>query len=337
MRHALAYNCKELTYEKPLNSDPGTKPRGREGFIVMEGLEESGKSGWRSVKDNMMYFTSLKHGKLCQSKSMGSQFVRNSACLVPVNNFIFVFAADNESFRPVAMRYDIHKDEWLSPKQPPYYGRATVGSAVARLGSDIYLIGGMYVTQESTFRSHTECSKKVYKYRISTNQWEEVMDIPTGSYYSAATGCEPNQCIYVCGGRPVPDKILNTMYAYDAQANSWLTKPPMKCKRYAHCVALVKNTVFVIGGYEARGQIEMFNTVSEQWTCIQGIPLDVIGSCAIVKDNSMFILGGKCHGIMTADIRVLDTESQQLSLHGTSLPEPMWCPIGGLFVIPSLL
>ncbi len=304
---------------------------------MMEGLEESVRGGWKSVTDNTMYLSSLKHGQLCHSKSLSSRFVRNSTCLVPVNNFLFLFAADNESFKPIALRYDIQKDEWLSLTSAPSYGKATVGSSVARLGNDVYLIGGMYVTEESTFRSHTECSKKVFRYKISRNEWEELCDIPTGSYYSAAAGCPLNQCIYVCGGRPVPDKILNTMFAFDIRANRWLTKPPMKCKRYAHCVALVQDKLFAIGGYEARGQIEMYDTVLGQWTSIQGIPLDVIGSCALVREECIYILGGKSHGIMTADIRVFDTQSQQLSLHETSLPQPMWCPVGGLFVIPSLL
>ncbi len=366
IREALAFNSKQLDLAKPLKSDFRARPRGREGILVLESLEGRNVpvDGWQSLKENHVYLCPLTREKEHQDNSTGIQsntkkhmqlqtvnkFVRNSTYLMEVNNFVFLFATDNESFEPVAMRYEPARNEWISLTPAPcdqFDGRAVVGSSIALIDEGgeiyIYLISGMPVSKESTFDSDKPCSRKVLRYDIAYDTWKVMPDIPTASYYSAAIGRSSNgyypvdEFIYVTGGNEPLDKESKTKtYAFDVRANLWLCKPPMKYGRYAHCMALVNNMLYVIGGYGA-DRIETFDIIEEQWTDLENVNINVAGSCAIVRDETILILGGKSNNNLSSDVMVFNTRDQKVKVHKKCLPQPMWCPIGALIVHPALL
>ncbi len=66
------------------------------------------------------------------------------------------------------MRYDASCGEWLRLNPVPRKG--TVGSSVAKLRDDIFLISGMMNVQGNT----TEFTEEVFKYKIASNKWVKV-------------------------------------------------------------------------------------------------------------------------------------------------------------------
>ncbi len=372
IREALAFNSKQLDLAKPLKSDIRAQPRGKEGIFVLESLESRNvkDDGWQSLKENRIYLCPLQYGKKIQDtspcgirskaknhiqlKPVGT-FVRNSISLMQVNNFIFFFATDNETFEPIAMRYESARDEWIWLTPAPYEvdgNKAVVGSSIAQIDGGgevyIYLISGMLVSKDSSFSRYlgSECSTKFLRYDIACDLWKVMPDIPTGSYYSAAVGrfsngfCSVDECIYVTGGQTALDEDSKTKtYVFDVRANLWLCKPPMKYGRHAHCMGLVdrSNSIYVIGGYGANGRVEMFNVIEGQWTELENININVAGSCALVKDETILILGGKSNNNLSSDIMVFNTKDQKVKVHKKCLPQPMWCPVGALIVHPALL
>ncbi len=353
VREALVYNSKELDFAKPMNNDERARPRGREGIFVFESLEGSNvkEDGWKSssqsFKDNNIYLFSLDRdvdrfsGPFGRLSRVG-KFVRNSISMMEVNkSFLFLFATDNETFEPVTMRFESSKSEWMSlkPAPIPYDRQAVVGSSIAMFHDeiDLYLISGMLVSEHSDFQVDMKCSKKLLRYEIVSNEWEVMPDIPTGSYYSAAVACSSNECIYVCGGSALPHTGDNRRtFAFDTNANMWLSKPPMKYGRHAHCVGLIQDKIYAVGGYQAEGRIEFYDIVLEQWTELEDLVVNVIGSCAIVKDDTILILGGKANNERTSDILVFNPQDQKVTLHEKSLPKPMWCPVGALIISRAL-
>ncbi len=326
-------------YRKPV-ATIRQRARGKLGFFI---LDRGEGTGWKCDKENKTYLVSLSNGKSCNPKSIG-KFLVEGLSMVEVNNFLFLFAVDSDTFLPVSMRYDPSNDEWLKLAPGPVGRKGLVGSSVARLGDNLYQISGMHVTETSPFRLDMNMmnglSYKVFKYNIATNDWTTVADFPKGAFKSAASGCPMNGCVYVTGG--YSDHIaLKGAFAYDAKADIWLTKPSMNHGRLRHSLELVNSHLYAIGGRNAGAFIETFDIVSEQWTDIEGIAPDVEAACSVVKDDAIFILGGTWKdgdrvGYSSA-IRVLHTKSEKLETLKITLPQPMNSHACGLVIHPKFL
>ncbi len=344
VRQALTYHTKE--FEKPLNKEGVQKSRGREGFYI---INNASGEDWNSTEDNKTFKVSFADNISCNSKSVG-RFVRFSMLMVQVNEFLFLFAIDNTTFLPVAMRYNGISDEWISLVPVPLGKQATVGSSVALLGDKIYFISGMYITETSKLSMRGEYSNRVFMYSILCNEWKELRKVPKATYFSAANGCVVNESVYVSGGYNHashdyvgPAIQISDVHAYDDKAEVWLVKPSMNHARGKHIMKCVKDTLYVIGGnYPDNGvNIELFDIGSEQWTDVKQT-LDVYASCGIVKDEKIYILGGKytdpaTHKVSMSKIRVFDTKSKEITVHNVSLPKPLAYHVAGLITIPQLL
>lgn len=318
VRNALTYNA--LKYRKPL----GQRPRGKKGIFVINRLDGTSNDH----KENQSYVVSLLSGKSENIKANGKF---HGMSMLEVNNFLFLFAVDTDTFLPVTMRYDPINNEWLTLAPVPTGKSAFVGSSLAKLGDNIIYILGKHAKTESL-------SKQVFKYNIATNDWTSLPDMPTATYMSSSVGCSMNDCVYVTGGFVHP-AILHMTFAYDSKANLWIFKPPMNNGRFGHCLELVQNILYAIGGSDVPAYIETFDILSEQWTDIKGEELHGIGACSVVKDEKIYIIGGKWDEGVTGSsvIRVFDTKSEELETLEISLQEPMCYHVCGLITHPKLL
>ena len=347
IREALVYQSKE--FEKPLNNDVRTRPRGREGVLLTANQiknQPAPEQGWKSNADFHIAVFSLhpKINSTFKSAAVG-RFVRGGLNLVLVNNFLFLFATDNESFRPVTMRYDTTTDHWLTLTPcPSQHSVALVGSSTAMLGGYIYLISGMLVEEDDECELEgMDYSVKVLRYQIVKDRWEELAEIPHGSYKSTAAACSLNQCIYVCGGYgPYAENDITKCtkaFAFDTSSNLWLTKPAMQYGRYGHCMGLVQDKIFVFGGHDIEGKVEMFNISEDQWTTIESVSVDAVGSCAVVRDKDIFIFAAHLPESSPERVGVIifNTTQHTVTVAEKNLPETIGCPAGGLVIHPGLL
>ena len=90
------------------------------------------------------------------------------------------------------------------------------------------------------------------------------------------------------------------------------------------------------------GDIEMFDIITEQWTIVEGVTLNVIQSCAVVEDEKIIIIGGSYVNSLnsfetSSTIKVFDTKTKELAMHKAVLPRPMCHHVAGLLVLPGLL
>ncbi len=355
IREVMLYQSKVLEF--PLIDDIRTRRRGRQGVFITESIDRpevtlpDTTEGWESGTDCKVFLFSLNKGKEIQPFRIGS-FVRNSIRMVQLNNYIFMFAALNDTLEQVASRYDPGFHEWIDLKPRPntdqtdtlFPQAAAVGSSIAVLDGHIYLLGGMLVTCIDTLTqlhyagSRDRISDRISSYDIARDKWHEQEPLPEGLAFSAAVGCPSNGCIYLCGGVSPDNDGCANLYAYDTSSNIWLTKPRMEHSRYAHCMGLVHDKIYVIGGYYDEGQIEIFDVIEEQWTTVESLRLNVYNSCALVMDEDILILGGSGPDFQpTSDIRVFHTDDHTVTMHEKCLPEPIAFPVGALIVHPALL
>ncbi len=329
VRKALAYQNNE--FEKPLisASDSRINPRGTESLFL---IENGSGTDWINEKDNQTYIYSLSDGHSRKSKTIGT-FLRYTMRAVQKNNFLFLFAVDNETFLPVTMRFDASSNTWMPLAPVPMGKLATVGPSVAILDKYIYFISGMYITEEmEKFTTKGDKSQKAFRYTISKNKWSQITDIPTPAYFSAAAGCPINGCVYVSGGY-TGTLSLKTTHAYDTKTQLWLTKPNMKHGRYTHSMEFMTSKLYAVGGSQEAPWIEVYDIGREQWTDIK-TPLGGTDTFAVVKDEKIFILGGYWVTSRKSEIKVFDTISCKMTIHNYTLPKPMRNHVGGLLVVP---
>ncbi len=344
VRSALEYQYD--TFSQPL-ATLKNRPRGNQGICVISGGR--GKT-WISDVPNRLYKSLSRSGTLlCSDQDMNEKFVRHSMLMTQINNFLFLFATkvvneDDNSMQAVSLRYDVGTDQWLELASIPNNSSPTVGSSLARIGDEIFLISGMHISQEAIeYCLDKSFSYDMLKYSITKNLWEAQKEIPTAMFASAATGYALNSCVFVSGGYTQDmDKVLDLVWAYDTKTDHWLSKPPMNHARGDHLMEAVGDKIYVLGGQNRCLpvlQIEKYDIVSEQWTDIAGQSLNVIDSFSVVSDTNIFILGGAKRGKgykPMKSIRFLDTRSEHLIPYDVTLAEPVTAHVAAFVTFPKM-
>ena len=349
VRSALLHHSK--IYDKPLVTDTQSQPRGRKGyFLIYPGSPVDFPNGnrWENETENETYIISLQSEKTIKSK-MEETFIWRSMSTVQVNNYLYLFATDNYTYQPVAMRYDASNGQWLTlapvPRMP------TVLSAALRIDDAIYLLSGMYIDQKAglTVKSYL-IAKDVFKYSIRTNEWTCVKDVPRPMFGSNVTGCHINSCIYQSGGLDKDKSAVSHVYAFNTKANLWVAKPSLNHARCFHMMEAIGQHIFVLGGRpESRnpmnpivGTIEVHNIITEQWTDIDGPKVERVWGFSLVQDDCIVLLGGElAHAdpynyLATSAITTFNTKTGTITNTG-HLPRRCDALVGGLFVLPQFL
>ncbi len=343
---ALLYHSK--IFEKPFINDIESEPRGKKGYFMIEGGENR-QDSWEISTENKIRMYSVE-GLRLEESVMDSKFLNGSISVVRISNFLFLFATDNDTYQPVAMRYDASNGKWLKLAPVPRTG--TVKSHAAQVGKDIYLLGGMQVDKHSNpYEPDPEClTSDVFQYKIASNEWGKMNDAPYCAFWNASTGCHVNSCVYLSGGAffEIQDdmmQVLHKVYAFDTKARLWLTKPCLNHPRSMHRMEAVGQQIFVLGGFSDSVdpvlEIEVHDILSEQWTDIKRQQLNRRKACSVVQDENIIIFGGVDSTNPEDDqtrlehVKILDTKTGKLSTQTST-----W-PIGGstvsLLILPQLL
>jgi len=154
--------------------------------------------------------------------------------------------------------YDPLTDIWAFGLPIP---TAVAGYASAVLDGKIYIISG--VAEGSTYTNLTQV------YDPKTDEWSFSAPIPMGVTAAAAgstTGTKAAKAIYVIGGSnetyPLNGQYVNQ--AYFPESNSWSMAASMPVDRAGSTVAVVNDTLYVMGG--GHNIFTMDSTIVMQYT-----------------------------------------------------------------------
>jgi len=154
--------------------------------------------------------------------------------------------------------YDPLTDTWAFGLPIP---TAVAGYASAVLDGKIYIISG--VAEGSTYTNLTQV------YDPKTDEWSFSAPIPMGVTAAAAgstTGTKAAKAIYVIGGSnetyPLNGQYVNQ--AYFPESNSWSMAASMPVDRAGSTVAVVNDTLYVMGG--GHNIFTMDSTIVMQYT-----------------------------------------------------------------------
>ena len=163
------------------------------------------------------------------------------------------------------------------------------------LMNNIFVIGGVYEN------SRNSC----IKYNTKSNSWIEISNTIEGREYAACTVYEGR--IVVSGGYNNPvGEALNTVEAYDHEADAWTSMPSMIQTRGFHKKIAFKNKLFVIGGNKLTNEVfdsKNFVVLKRPADKIDSIRPNLIRPTgAFLIENKIFIFKSKRENVVVYDI-----------------------------------
>jgi len=117
-----------------------------------------------------------------------------------------------------------------------------------------------------------------------------------GVQMQGGSACVVNGKIFVlggCGNGPGYNDLV-TNEAYDPATNTWKAKTPMPTARGFLSTAVVKDTIYAIGGGypTSKSTVEAFNPATNTWTTRANMLSPRLGAQAAVVDGKIYNIGG---------------------------------------------
>ena len=310
---ALRFHNDDNIFLKPLQEGKQFQPRGEEMLALVH-------SRLKNTLPVEVAETKLYMFRGTVNRPFNTQFSEQdlpvalyplSLSLVTTGNYLFLFGAEADCLREIAVRFDVRTNTWLDLKCPPH--DASMGMGTALLKGHIYLLGGMQVTRDNlkSWRFSSVEGRKISacasKYTIETNSWTKVEKLPKPLVFHSAAS--HGNCVFCAGGQFVAD--LGNLYAFDVVGQIWLSKAPMNCPRSFFSLETVGAKLVACGGDVIDTEsVEIYDIADNQWTLIHN---DVIGNnmslATIVKDSEVYVIGGQDGNFDdTDDVYIVDVD-----------------------------
>ena len=182
----------------------------------------------------------------------------------------------------------------------------------------IYSIGGY---DDYTYYKVNEC------YNPSSNTWTTKRNMTTakGSLASSVV----NNMIYVIGGDIYNSDDDYTCYnaneCYNPSSNTWTTKKNMTTARGSLASSVVKNMIYVIGGYDyydtfSLDKNECYNPSSNTWTTKRNMTTGRANIDSTVVDDKIYVIGGYDNSSHHLDVNECYNPSSNTWTTRASLP-----------------
>lgn len=138
--------------------------------------------------------------------------------------------------------------------------------------------------------------------------------------------------LYLSGGTGALKNVLK----YDAARNEWvICEASMKKGRYGHMMAAVRESIYVMGGYNAKmsegnqvlGSVEEYKVNSHRWQPMGELHTPVMYAATAVVGEKIYVLGGKQQdGSFFEGIQVFDTRQRETKVENgllTGMVQPL--------------
>ena len=187
----------------------------------------------------------------------------------------------------------------------PEDGR-TEGAAVSGVGDTIVVVGG--------HDGGSPRSDLTRIYDITTDTWSFGPASPLPALLPAVGETGHGGRIYVIGGVAGFD-VHNAVQQYNVDAQSWALKTGMPTARSGSAVALLGNSLYVIGGRTKPGPcsgatlnvVERYDIDTDAWSTEEPLPSPRSDFAALAVGNKIYVFGGCApNGAALADVDVFD-------------------------------
>ena len=301
VREALQFHSDDKVFLQPLQEGKQFRPRGEQILaLITSTLRPAGQS--LTINESKLHLIRGTDSRPFHTRYFKQvipiTFVPCSISVVTRGNYIFLFGAEAEYFREIAVRFDVKTNTWLDLKSPPH--KASIGIAVALLRDNIYLMGGMHVTKDRLNSANAynaiisdDISGSVSHYSIETNSWSKVKNLPRPLVYHSAASHD--KYVFCAGGYLTDSSSTfssDKLYAFDVVGKIWLSKASMNDTRVKFGMEAVEGKLIACGGIDV-ANVEIYDIADDQWTLITEWVLENHYSPATVAlDDRVYVIGG---------------------------------------------
>jgi non-specific serine/threonine protein kinase len=231
---------------------------------------------------------------------------RQEVAVLAARGRVWVFGGF-ESGRIVAnvRVYDPARDQW---EEGPSLPLALHHTAVAAVGEDLYVLGGMTGLD---FRPFAES----WVLRAGATEWAPIapMPAPRGAAGAGFVGGR----VVVVGGVTSGGRVAAVTWLYDPRANTWREGAPLPTAREHLAVAVSGGSLWTFGGRLLSlttnlPTVEVYDPATDRWRSAPPLPTPRGGLCAAFLGDTAVVIGGE------EPARALTT------VEGLDLPAGLW-------------
>ncbi len=207
---------------------------------------------------------------------------RTNHVAVAVGDTIWVFGGQHTNTVVEGVeRYILGAAQWEDVGTMPI---PRMGMGIARLGRDIYLIGG-----KSSNGMFTLPTNRVDLYNLDDGTWSEGPPLSQGR---SNFGCAAKGDTIIVAGGSYLDPLLSAERFVPSEG--WTFLPNLDGGRSNAAAVFSHNRYVLIGGFSAGGQnMSNLELSNDQWIEFPGLGLPRYNHSAVVYDNTIHVLGGR--------------------------------------------
>jgi len=124
-----------------------------------------------------------------------------------------------------------------------------------------------------------------------------------------AAGGVVNGSPIICGGYTSNYEITDACHRFDRNSNSWKWHSSMTSKRYEHASTVVKNALFITGGWDGSSDLSTTEYIYANGTVQSGpnLPEARRGHCSVtLHDGKVMILGAYYPSSLNRNVIIMD-------------------------------
>lgn len=198
--------------------------------------------------------------------------------------------------------YNPQTDTWQQKTSMPT-PRASLGLAWDPERNLIYAVGGEQYTSEAfTTRDAIQSTPSAVLeiYNVANDSWASAASMPEPlSYIGSTVYDSQTQKLFVFGGMDVNDNVVDTVFVYDTQTNTWSSLPePVPQAAFGSVAGFCNGNIHVIGGFNGSSDLatnRIFDPLNQVWlpngTAMPQARSNMMSS-AISTGEEIYIAGG---------------------------------------------
>lgn len=256
---------------------------------------------------------------------------RISVAAAELNDKIYIIGGTNRSGDTLGLveEYDPLRNLWSNKAQIPTK-RASAAAVV--VDGYIYVMGG---------RDGNTVLASAERYDSSTNSWSKTAAMPTARWFLMAA--EVGGKIYAIGGIAGTGdqrQDLDVVEVYDPASDMWTVLDPMPTPRSNAGVAILGESIFIIGGRTRQGasaRVDIYDLANNKWLTAPSLNQPITSLAVCVFENKIYTIGGAQGGTVLSSSRVYDPQTETWT-SGPDLSQPLMSAVcevvgDGMYVI----
>jgi N-acetylneuraminic acid mutarotase/transposase-like protein len=163
------------------------------------------------------------------------------------------------------LKFNSVSGEWSEMEKPMPENR--LNAAVCAIGTNIFVAGGYLLGR------HLNTLLKYNTEAIGDEEWSTLAYMPDA--FASGSMCTLDGKLYILGGVH-SNLVRDTVYVYDATADTWGTLAPMPTARYGMGVFVRDGCICAVGGIGSDGRqvntVERYDPATNTWTAMRPFP-----------------------------------------------------------------